>query len=203
VLVALLLLVPTSVHAQGSLLADLQAARAKYPTPMSPAQLAELLNAVAWDNKDQGWGLLSKPGGNRCPQPTTGIDVSCDWLTHLPTAKGLDVLGASEKTATPRWGSFSTIDRARFVAPVRPAGVDEPVDPVDPVEPDPVDPGPRNAEEQLAVLQQILEALQRHLSNLELSVRDLTIEQRNQAAALEAGLAAVKAEIAKGIKVRF
>src|SRR5678815_4379930 len=55
-LVAVLLLLPSPGWAQASLLGDLQAERAKYSVSMTPAQVAEMLNAVAWKNRAAGWG---------------------------------------------------------------------------------------------------------------------------------------------------
>ncbi len=43
-----------------SLLTDVQTERAKYGTPMSPAELGTLLNTVAWNNRSAGWGLSRK-----------------------------------------------------------------------------------------------------------------------------------------------
>jgi len=120
VLVALALLAAPA-FAQSNLLGDLQAARGKYPTPMSAAQQAALLNEVAAKHKAEGWGLLAKPSGNNCPQPTTGILVSCDWLVHLPSGTGVDALRGSETEGTPQWGGLEPFDKSRFVAPVAPA----------------------------------------------------------------------------------
>jgi hypothetical protein len=107
--------------AQSNLLPTLQALRGQYPTPMSPAQLAEYLNRVAWQHKDEGWGLLRKDGGNRCPL-SNGVPISCDFLFHLPSRTGYDVLVASDTTATPAWqGPFDLSGSlAQFVATLAP-----------------------------------------------------------------------------------
>jgi len=89
---------------------------------MSPAQLADLLNRVAWEHRAEGWGLLRKDTGNKCPAPQN-VFVSCDFLFHLPTLQGFDVLVASDSAATPAWQGPHDMsgDVSRFVAPVGPA----------------------------------------------------------------------------------
>ena len=116
----------TSATAQPvvSLLPTVQQIRAEYPTPMSPAQVGELLNRVAWQHRAEGWGLLKKTGGNRCPAPQ-GVEISCDILIHAPTVRHFDVLSDVEHGATPVWndvgpcvpGPASGCSMDRFVAP--------------------------------------------------------------------------------------
>jgi hypothetical protein len=124
-----LLAFATPALAQTSLLPDLQRIRPEYPTPMSPSQLAEMLNRVAWDHRAEGWGLLRKTAGNRCPAPQ-GVDVACDILVYAPTAWHFDVIIDAGGASTPAWTdkgpcdpTVSGCDMARFLAPVRPAGV--------------------------------------------------------------------------------
>lgn len=116
------------VSAQTSLLPTLQSVRPRFPTPMSPAQLGEFLNTVAWQHRADGWGLLRKDGGNNCPSPATVL-VSCDFLVHAPTATGFDVLIASETEAVPTWAGPFPIEPARFVAPTDPLTVSQPAIP--------------------------------------------------------------------------
>lgn len=101
-----------------SLLSDIQAERANYGTPMTPAQLASLLNTVAWKNQSNGWGLLSKPSGNNCPFASGPI--ACDILFHEPSGLHYDVLSDAEGVATPTWNLVGSIDISRWVAPVQP-----------------------------------------------------------------------------------
>jgi hypothetical protein len=80
----------------------LRTMRIGYPTLMSPAQLGALLNAVAWAYRDQGMALLGKPGGNNVPAPS-GALISSDFLVHVPSRTGHDVLtdnGTSTEPAT-------------------------------------------------------------------------------------------------------
>lgn len=110
-----------------SLLSDLQAERAKYGAIISHADAGKLLNAVAWKNRDAGWGLLGKSSGNNCPLNGTGQPISCDWLVHQPSGLGLDVLSDGpgivngqpvNGKATPQWGNG--YPETNWVAPVQP-----------------------------------------------------------------------------------
>jgi hypothetical protein len=111
--------------AQTSLLPTLQRIRPEYPTPMSPGQLAELLNRVAWEHRAEGWGLLRKPSGNRCPAPQ-GVDVACDILVHAPSVRHFDVLIDTAGAAAPAWqdkgpcvlSPTSGCEMSNFLAPI-------------------------------------------------------------------------------------
>lgn len=119
-----------------SLLPTVQAVREAYPTPMSEAQRGEFLNRIAWQHRADGWGLLRKDGGSRCPAPQ-GVTVACDILVHAPSVRHFDVLIDGEGHARPDWadagpcvpGPSSGCDMARFVAPVDPGGSAPPVTP--------------------------------------------------------------------------
>jgi hypothetical protein len=109
-----------------SLLPDLQEERKKYGTPMTEEELGKLLNAVAWNNRSDGWVLVGKASGTNCPSPA-GPRISCDFLLHRPTLMGYDVLIGQEAEATPTWqGPDETLpgliqDGSRtFVNPVAP-----------------------------------------------------------------------------------
>lgn len=109
------------------LLPTLQAFRADYPTPMSSAQQAELLNRVAFQHRTEGWGLLRKLGGSRCPAPQ-GVDVACDILVNEPSIWHFEVLIDPGGAGKPVWrdvgpcvlGPSSGCDIARFVEPIAP-----------------------------------------------------------------------------------
>lgn len=130
------------VSAQTSLLPTVERLRASYPPEMTRAQVGELLNRVAWEHKAEGWGLLKKTGGSRCP--VGNLEASCDILVHAPSVRHFDVLSDSEGAARPVWrdvgpcvlGPSSGCDMANFLAPFQPTGV-EPT-PV-PIPPPPVD----------------------------------------------------------------
>lgn len=146
-------------------LKELKEMRAEYPVLITPPQAVELLNRFCFRYQDEGFGLLSKPGGNRSPQPGTDIDCSIDWLTHKPTLTGTDVLGSGPNAtfppghkefkgkASPQWGSeWKAIDPKRFVAPVKPLNtVPDPIEPPDPVEPPNDDPAPTPLEWEVAL----------------------------------------------------
>ena len=72
--------------------------RPTYPTPMSKAQLSDLLNRAA--SQRLGWGMLRKDAGNNCPTPYPGISISCDWMVYGPTRWGYDILRDQESAAS-------------------------------------------------------------------------------------------------------
>lgn len=121
----LLLLWTVPAIAQTDHLATVQRFRATYPAVMSEAQKAELLNRVAWEHRTEGWGLLRKTGGARCPAPQ-GVEVACDILVYAPTAWHFDVLVDGQipawQDAGPCDPAVSGCDMSRFLAPVRPPG---------------------------------------------------------------------------------
>ena len=80
----------------------LEQLRPGYPTPMSTTDVGDLLNATACEHEAQGWRLLGKDFGNRCPVPG-GQDISCDFLLHAPTSQGWDVFIDVDGPGTPAW----------------------------------------------------------------------------------------------------
>jgi hypothetical protein len=108
----------------GTMIQTLNAVRAEYPTNWSHEDRGKFLNKVAWIRAQMGepFGLLRKPGGNRCPTPQK-VDVSCDYLVYKPTMNGYDVLVNEQ---TPTWkgldsptDNFSD-DPGRFLVPIAP-----------------------------------------------------------------------------------
>lgn len=143
-LIALVLLA-APVQAQ-TLLEPMTKLRASYPPTVTRAQVGEMLNQIAWAHRADGWGLLKKTGGNRCPAPH-GVDVSCDILIHAPSGKHFDVLADSEGVATPVWrdvgpcvlGPGSGCDMANFLAPIAPANSPQPIPEPPADSPQPID----------------------------------------------------------------
>jgi hypothetical protein len=127
-LVLIICLWATPAMAQSNLLPTIQRLRAEYPTPMARWQVADLLNRVAWAHRAEGWGLLHKPVGSRCPAPH-GFDISCDILIHAPSIQHFDVLIDAEGVATPTWhnvgpcvlGPKSGCSMSNYRIPTRPA----------------------------------------------------------------------------------
>jgi hypothetical protein len=115
---------------QPNLQAEVAAARAKYPTPMTPLEQASVVNTVAWQHRAEGFALLAKPDGNNCPQPRTGARVACDILVHRPTGTHIDVLGDAEGAGVPGWSPKGAIDLARAIDAVDPQD-DPPTPPPD------------------------------------------------------------------------
>jgi hypothetical protein len=158
--VCMLFAVPVS--AQTSLLPTVERLRAEYPAQMSREQVGALLNRIAWEHRNEGWGLLKKTGGSRCPV-APGIEASCDILVHAPSVRHFDVLSDSEAAAKPVWrdvgpcvlGPSSGCDIKNFLAPVQPAN--EPATPPAPVPA--ADPLLPQLRDQVAALTRTVEAL--------------------------------------------
>lgn len=152
---------------------DVRAERAKYPATLQSEDYGKILNAVAWKNRAQGWGLSEKPQGNHVPAPHTRVDteghpvtvwVAYDILHHKPT----NTLWGCFSDAGVNWGLedyHNDPDGRPWLAPMDPAGVEEP-------EPDP-EPEPEPPNEDLQKLQQQVEALQRQSDALMLRVEAL------------------------------
>lgn len=103
-LLIVLLLLPTPAWAQfDEIVATMKVQRAAKPTPMSPAQLSDMLNRTALQHP--GWGMLRKDGGKVCPTPYPGITISCDWMMNAPTAYGADFIVDAENTAVIQVGN--------------------------------------------------------------------------------------------------
>jgi hypothetical protein len=107
-----------------SLLPTVERIRAEYPTPMTQPQMGELLNRVAWEHRAEGWGILKKTAGFRCPAPQ-GVTVACDILVHAPTVWHYDVLINAGIESRPAWQDVgpcvipgSGCEMSRFVAPI-------------------------------------------------------------------------------------
>lgn len=193
---ALLVLLSVPVHAQdlGAINRAVREERAKYPpSNLSPAQLGQLLNDVA--AKVPGWALLLKSGGSNCPQPVSGTPIACDILIHRDSARGCDVLASSETLAAPQdcalFSDANVSDRSRYLPPmvVTPGPTPQPPTP----NPQPPTPNPEPGAPPDTVL------LLRIVSLLE----EIKANQATQNAALERAIVELKAEIAKGIKIRW
>lgn len=106
--------------------------RARFGPTVTKEQIGLVMARTAWRLRVEGFGLLRKDGGNVCAIPNSAVTVSCDWLVHLPSGTGCDVLGAADDggPATPRWCAGEPFDTSRFLAPVDPGDVVTP--PVDP-----------------------------------------------------------------------
>ena len=102
------------LFAQESLLPELQRLRPEYPTPMTKAQIGDLLTRVAASRP--GYALLLKLTGNNCPAMHTR--VSCDYIVATASGQGYDVLRDSEGFAIPVWneGDRFTADRYVYVS---------------------------------------------------------------------------------------
>lgn len=116
--ILLLVLLAVPATAQPSLQGDVTKARAAYGAKMTPADVGRMLNAIAWQHRAEGWGVLAKGYGTNCPSPVGPI--ACDILVHAPSGQHFDVLEDAENLAIPQWGNKGPIDMSRFLAPVDP-----------------------------------------------------------------------------------
>lgn len=119
--------------------------RAKYPASVTAVQSAAILNETAYLHRAEGWALLGKPGGTNCPQPTTAIAISCDYLIHLVNGVwwGWDALIATGKPGAPGPAKPNTpIGQGQDMTGVIQSGERTVVSPVDPGTPSPEPPEP-------------------------------------------------------------
>lgn len=142
------LCVPAALHGQafrGEVEPTVKQVRAQYPELITPEQVGEILNAIAWAHQPNV-KLLKKGGGGKCPAPH-GVDISCDILIWAPPGVAaaqtvhVDVLsGASSEglaTAAPFWksagpcvkGPSSGCDMKNALNPISPGDVTAPPSP--------------------------------------------------------------------------
>ena len=120
---------PPSGSPPASLQSQLAAEKAKYSATdlatcdksgqvLEPAScpMGKILNTVAWNNRNAGWGLSRKNGAHRCSSPAGSI--ACDVLVNKPTNRWYDVFSWPNVT----WNEIAPntdTDRA-WVAPAQP-----------------------------------------------------------------------------------
>lgn len=102
-LVVVMLVSPIQAWAQQEMTQALTAQRAAKPTPMSKAQLSDMLNRAA--SQVPGWAMLRKDGGSNCPTPYPGVSISCDWLFNVATQYGWDFIVDAENAAVIQIGN--------------------------------------------------------------------------------------------------
>jgi hypothetical protein len=143
-----------------SVLDDLRAERAKYGATMTDDQCAELINAVAWKNRADGWGVNSKRSGKH-GRRYDGELIAHDILHHKPTDHIYDVLIAAGERSEPTFGDLGPNPNAGrpWVAPIAPQGTG----PVDPPPPPP--PGPDYGA-RLTAIEQALARIEARLGTL-------------------------------------
>jgi hypothetical protein len=191
-LVALILtLGAVSAAAQdlGAVVQSLQQERQKYGATMNDDECVELINAVAWKHRADGWGLSGKTFGKHGVRHD-GEQVAHDVLHHRPTNKIWDVLGAAGAQSTPPRsagdlgpGGPPPGSNRPWVAPVAPRGAPEPQPQPQP-QPTPQPPPPvdlSGIEARLAVQERQIETILRLLESLEPDVRKAAFEAFNAA----------------------
>ncbi len=110
-----------------NLLLELEDLRKEYPNAMTNDQCVEMLNRLAWKNKDDLFGLLHKPAGNNGVR-SDGIPCSVDFITNLKDGVGVDCLinagggvdpdNPEAKNSIPTWGNGEPFDQPRFIPPI-------------------------------------------------------------------------------------
>jgi hypothetical protein len=133
-----------------------------------------------------GFGLLTKnPGENN----VDGYAV--DAIIYKSTNQVIDLISASESaSASVQWGEVPRRSGNEYAAPVGCAG---------PIDPPPPPPPPTSSAATADLQQQQLAALLQIVAKLETQLS----QHQEQSTKLEAAIRDLKAEIAKGIKVRF
>jgi hypothetical protein len=74
-----------------SLQADVQAEMDRWPTMLTMDQCGEIINNVAWKNKDLGWGVNRKTGGSHAMRHD-GALIAIDILHHKPSDHIVDCM---------------------------------------------------------------------------------------------------------------
>ena len=96
-----------------------KAARARYDSLTGPERAHRIVNAVAWELRDEGAGLFLKTGGARF------ADRSIDVII-FKGGETFDVLRDAEGKAEPAWGRTKPTgmgDNKKWRAPVDPGAV--------------------------------------------------------------------------------
>lgn len=124
------LALPPGDSLPSSVCSALKAERAKYGTPIAGADVAKVLNATAWANRNLGMGMAGKTGGTTCKLPN-GKTIACDYIVRQSDNVGWDVLGDSDSTATVNCNSKGVLMASNrpWVAPSDPGGSTPPPDP--------------------------------------------------------------------------
>ena len=116
-----------------NLLPDVTAERARYGVTMTNDECVALLNAVAWKNRDEGWGLGRKTSGNR-GRRSDGAECTVDGLVHRDTMTFVDALRDAGGKSEPAWQVAPNLSNRPWVAPIDPDGRNDVAPPPPPVD---------------------------------------------------------------------
>jgi hypothetical protein len=109
--------------------------RAPYPPDITPEQAVEILNAVAWHHRREGYGLLKAPPGGNGANNARGIRCRVDALVNHRTGEHVDIFTkAPDSNHTPNTGEAHPMWHVRplhahekppevFVEPTIPEGM--------------------------------------------------------------------------------
>ena len=138
-----------------SRLETVKAARQRYDHLAGVARAHAICAFVVWEHRADGWGRFKKRDG------TLSADVIALKVAGETQVHTFDILGDSENAARPQFGPTEPTGRgdlARWVEPVRPFDVDEPLVPVPVPQP--------TAPQDIAALQAEVAALRSRLDAL-------------------------------------
>jgi hypothetical protein len=179
---------PAAAQDLGAIVASLHEERARYGATMTDEQCVELINAVAWKHRADGWGLSGKDFGTHGVR-YDGARVAHDILHHRPTNRIWDVLGAAGAASTPPSslgpGGPPPGSNRPWVAPIVPQGHVEP--PPVPT-PGPIVPAPGTPPvditpilNRLAALETLLTAKLDGIAAVSVEARDTAYQARDHA----------------------
>jgi hypothetical protein len=121
----LLLAAPAGAQDFDAVVRSLHEERGKYGATMNDDECAELVNAVAWKHRDDGWGLSGKTFGTHGTLHD-GTQIAHDILHHRPSNRIWDVLTSAGAASTPIRsfgpGGPPPGSNRPWVAPVPPRG---------------------------------------------------------------------------------
>jgi len=161
------------------------AARTAYASYTGRERAYLILNAVAWQLRDDGAGLFYKTGDNSYANRSSDVLIFQPREDGLPPGKGrtFDCLGDAEGRADPAWGPTSptglgdlehwrpSVDPSTLPLPA--GSVPPPPPPVEPPPPvtPPVQPPPTDYTRMLALIAE----LQQHIDKIEADMRAVRV----------------------------
>lgn len=140
---------------------------------VGPCGAFAITKSVVWELRDQGFGFLSKPGGNNCEGKS--VDYVVQKTPGANIIQGYDILGDSGNSNVPAFNRGDTFGVDRWLAPEDP-GFDVSPDGAGPGDTNPATPpvvdGGFSADEVVGAFQH----LEEHLAEIKGLVTNLTAQ---------------------------